>query len=559
MIRPGSAVKRKQQQAKTTQPQHKQKEEKLPEAKDYLKDRDYIGAITLLECERKYSNKHDIKTLLTLAYASFHNGDYKKAIDTYDELMRNHDYDKNLHLFKACCLYAECKYKEAKEECEKAGDNVDGSLFIRLMFHLSHKLGEETQIMNYHQQLTSSVEDELCIAALHYLRNHYEEATEIYKKLLLENRDFHALNAYVALCYYKLDYYDVSLEILAVYLGINPNSIIGVNLKACNHYQLYNGKAAEAELRVLHNNSANGNVYQDSDLLRHNLVVFRGGENAMQVLPPLIDIIPEARLNLVIYHLKNEEFNEAFKLVKDMEPVVPKEYIIKAVVHAVIGQNEDNQEHLSISQKLFQLVGGSATECDTIPGRQCMASCFFLLKQFDDVLVYLKSIKSYFLNDDDFNWNFGIASASAGEYKTAEEALLQIQKYRNDYTYLSWLSRCYIMNGKPHLAWEIYINMETSSESLSLLNLIANDCYKMGQFYYSVKAFDVLERLDPDPEFWDGKRGAAIGLFQLVVAGQETREKLIEVISMLRNTSNPQVEFFINVMKKWGEENGFNF
>jgi len=374
MFRPGSAVKRKQQQAKVAPAQSKQKEEKLPDVKDFFKDRDYIGAITLLDCERKYANKHDIKTLITLAYAAFHNGDYKKAMDTYDDLMRNHDYDRNLHLYKACCLYAECRYKDAKKECEKAGDNVDGSLYVRLMFHLSHKLGEETAIMNYHQQLTSSVEDELCIAALHYLRNHYEEATEIYKKLLLENRDFHALNAYVALCYYKLDYYDVSLEILAVYLGINPNSIVGVNLKACNHYQLYNGKAAEAELKVLQNNSTTGNIFQDSDLLRHNLVVFRGGENALQVLPPLVDIVPEARLNLVIYHLKNDEVNEAFKLVKDMEPVVPKEYIIKAVVHAVIGQSEDNREHLAIAQKLFQLVGGSATECDTIPGRQCMAS-----------------------------------------------------------------------------------------------------------------------------------------------------------------------------------------
>jgi len=59
------------------------------------------------------------------------------------------------------------------------------------------------------------------------------------------------------------------------------------------------------------------------------------------VLPPLIDVIPEARLNLVIYYLKNEDVNEAYQLIKDMECVAPKEYILKAVVHAVIGQNTD--------------------------------------------------------------------------------------------------------------------------------------------------------------------------------------------------------------------------
>lgn len=65
--------------------------------------------------------------------------------------------------------------------------------------------------------------------------------------------------------------------------------------------------------------------------------MFRGGENALQVLPPLLDVIPEARLNLVIYYLKNDEVKEAFNLIKDMECVLPKEYILKAVVHAVIG------------------------------------------------------------------------------------------------------------------------------------------------------------------------------------------------------------------------------
>jgi intraflagellar transport protein 56 len=81
--------------------------------------------------------------------------------------------------------------------------------------------------------------------------------------------------------------------------------------------------------------------------------VFRGGENALQVLPPLIDVIPEARLNLVIYYLKNEEVNEAFKLIKDMECVVPKEYILKAIVHLVIGQNTDSKEQLRIAQNYF--------------------------------------------------------------------------------------------------------------------------------------------------------------------------------------------------------------
>lgn len=56
------------------------------------------------------------------------------------------------------------------------------------------------------------------------------------------------------------------------------------------------------------------------DLLRHNLVramreetpavpsllqvIFRGGEGALQVFPPLLGVVGEARLNLAIYHLK---------------------------------------------------------------------------------------------------------------------------------------------------------------------------------------------------------------------------------------------------------------
>lgn len=48
----------------------------------------------------------------------------------------------------------------------------------------------------------------------------------------------------------------------------------------------------------------------------------------------------------------------------------------------------------------------------------------------------------------------------------------------------------------------------------------------MGHFLFAAKAFDVLERLDPDPEYWEGKRGACVGVFQLVIAGKASRDDL---------------------------------
>lgn len=45
----------------------------------------------------------------------------------------------------------------------------------------------------------------------------------------------------------------------------------------------------------------------------------------------------------------------------------------------------------------------------------------------------------------------------------------------------------------------------------------------MGQFYVAAKAFDVLERLDPNPEYWEGKRGSCVGLFQAIIAGHEPK------------------------------------
>lgn len=113
-----------------------------------------------------------------------------------------------------------------------------------------------------------------------------------------------ALNVYMALCYHKLDYYDVSQEMLAGYVQMHPDSIMATNLKACNNYRLYSGKAAEAEVKILIDQMSPGLVFGE-DIIRHNLVIFRNGEGALQVLPSLIGVIPEAKLNLAIYYLRH--------------------------------------------------------------------------------------------------------------------------------------------------------------------------------------------------------------------------------------------------------------
>ena len=65
----------------------------------------------------------------------------------------------------------------------------------------------------------------------------------------------------------------------------------------------------------------------------------------------------------------------------------------------------------------------------------------------------------------------------------------------------------------------------------------------------------MLERLDPSPEFWEGKRGACVGVFQLVVAGKEPKESLKEIVAILHSTAQHQAELIVMAMRKWAREN----
>ncbi|CAM6089924.1 unnamed protein product [Calypogeia fissa] len=531
-----------------------QAKEKTPtELEDFLEIRDYTGAIALLQFKFTEAKGEDVKAKEWLAYCHFHHGEHDKALKLYNELLETSDGDPMYHVYSAACLFYIGLYQDAEQAALKG---PECPLQTRILFHVAHWNNDESKLMMYHNKLGDCAEDRLSLASIHYLRGHYQEATDVYKELLAENRDWLALNVYVALCYYHMDYHDVSLEILNNYLEVHPDSALAVNVKACNNFKLSNVKAAESSIKSLE--SAYGGPVENN-LVHHNQVVFQNRDGALQVFLSLADVLPEAQLNLVVYYLQHGQAQQAYNTIKSLEPTSPQEFILKAVTLATYGQQLDLEDLIKHAQRLYQVVGTSASECDTILGRQCMASCFFLLKQFDDALIYLKSIKPYCEGQEDFLWNYAIAKAANHEYQEAQETLLKIENdcYQNDYLYKAWLAHCFIANGAACLAWDQYLRVKATEESFSLLLLIANESYKTSQFLFAAKAFDVLEKMDASPEHWEGKRGACVGVFQQVIVGKESKQSLKDVMTLLQTTSHLEAEHILRIIQKWAKENNF--
>jgi hypothetical protein len=78
-----------------------------------------------------------------------------------------------------------------------------------------------------------------------------------------------------------------------------------------------------------------------------------------------------------------------------------------------------------------------------------MAQCFFLLKQFEDVNIYLKSIAPYLQGDDKFNYNFGISQAANDNFRGAEASFDAVRSdaIRSEFSYIAWRAKTKIHCG----------------------------------------------------------------------------------------------------------------
>jgi len=90
---------------------------KLPQVEECVQNRDYTGAITLLEFDRDTEDLDEEKRqniLMWIGYCAAHLGQYPKAIEAYKEvLMMTDSPPREVHEYMACCLFYSQMYKEA--------------------------------------------------------------------------------------------------------------------------------------------------------------------------------------------------------------------------------------------------------------------------------------------------------------------------------------------------------------------------------------------------------------------------------------------------------------
>ena len=177
-----------------------------------------------------------------------------------------------------------------------------------------------------------------------------------------------------------------------------------------------------------------------------------------------------------------------------------------------------------------------------------MAQFYFLSRKFEDSIVYLESIEEYMEEEQDtYHINLGISLAATGKYKEGLSHLLSVSKisYKSELEYNLWLIKCYIMTCNADEAWECYLQTEDEHISSDILQLIGNDCYKLGgdMFLFSARAFHELLKMDSYQDYTDGLIGSSVGVLKNnLISGETETDSLLEVVNMLEEQSQQKCQ-----------------
>ena len=126
---------------------------------------------------------------------------------------------------------------------------------------------------------------------------------------------------------------------------------------------------------------------------------------------------------------------------------------------------------------------------------------------------------------------------------------------RAEMSYVLMLARCFVANGLADFAWDLFLRVDDADDRLLLLQQIADDCYLTCSFRIAARAFDVLYRTDPHPDYWKGKRGAILGAFRSVLTHVESADCIDELLQILNEDDHVECDQLKRIIWKWSQEN----
>jgi intraflagellar transport protein 56 len=518
-----------------------------------IDNRDYSGAATYIEFLRDDLNQPYTRELaLWHGYSLFHLGEYSDALDIYRKLLDTDPDDTLLHLYISSCHFYLREFDLARAEAEKG---PSGDFRTRLIFHIAHQTNDEQQLFQAHSQLVGTMDNQLSLAAIHYMRSNFADAIEIYNRILQQHPDFAALNVYIAMCQFKLDQFEEANESVDQYLAQSSDSAVGLNLKACSYLRLFDTEIAESQLLQIRKFSSASYSFVDS-LIKHNLVVFHGGEDGFTELPKLVGSLNEARYNLAVLYMRQSNSTEAYNLLQKFQAVDINDSILKATVWLAYAQVASDAGMMEEANQIFAEIGDMDVVRDTVPGRQCLATSKFILTEYEEALRVLQSVEQSIGETDEYNYNRGMALAALSRWAEAERHFLLVKnaQYTKEVFYTSWLCRCYIKNKKPDSAWNLYGEATQAEDAKTLLQIIAADGYAAGAYYYAMKAYDLLAKFEGDPALREGMIASAVAVFRGILSRKEPADRLGDVLAIL--SGEPEAAQTLQTIQHYIETSG---
>lgn len=504
-----------------------------------IEQRDYSAAATFIDFIIQDLGVPETEDLLLWkGYSLFHMGDYNGAIDLYTKMLEKNPENTVINLYISSCHFYNKEYDEALSFAEK-GPSCDYR--TRLIFHIAHQRNDTDSLYEAHSQLIGTLDNQMSLGAIHYLRANYQEAIQLYQKLLAENPDYIALNVYVAMCQFKLEQYQESNESVDQYLAANSDSAVALNLKSCDYFKIFAPDVAESQLLQIKKFGSASFTFVDS-LIKHNLCVFANGEDGLKVFPPLVGIIPEAILNLAIIYLRSSDAKDAYDLLADFNPIDVNEYILKGTALIEYGQIAADGGIIEEASQIFESVSQMDDIKDTVIGRCALTTTTFVRGEYEKTIKIMESFEHVMGVTDEFQFNKGMAYAAIGKWPEAEVCFEAVQNpaYKYEASYQTWLARCYIKTSKPDKAWGLYLDATTTENASALLQIIAADCYEGKYYLYAMRAYDVLSKIDKDPDLIDGMIAASIGAFRNILTNVDPPDGIQEILGILN--SDPKGE-----------------